>query len=117
MYVESVPNRNSPPAFPVRESYRDAGKVNERTLANLSQWPPQHWSRTGTLALGAVDEDELYAATDWLLTRQQRIERGLARRHLEDGALVLCDLTSVYLEGRSCPLARRGHSRDGRKAS
>ena len=57
-----------------------------------------------------MDEDELYAAMDWLLTRQQRIERGLARRHLQDGALVLYDLTSVYLEGRSCPLARRGHS-------
>ncbi len=45
----------------------------------------------------------------------ERIEKGLARRHLNDGALVLYDLTSVYLEGRRCPLAKRGYSRDGKK--
>ena len=69
-----------------------------------------------TLGLGAVDEDQLYAAMDWLLKRQERIEQALARRHLKEGALVLYDLTSVYLEGACLPAGpRRGHSRDGRK--
>ena len=72
-------------------------------------------SLADTLGLGAVNEDDLYAAMDWLLQRQERIERALARRHLEEGALVLYDLTSVYLEGRKCPLAKRGHSRDGKR--
>ena len=66
-------------------------------------------------ALGEVDEDELYEAMDWLLKRQPRIERGLAERHLEDGALVLYDVTSTWLEGRCCPLARHGYSRDGKR--
>ena len=194
-----MPNRHSPPAILLRESYRDRGKVKKRTLANLSQWPPAlieglrtllkggraiahppdafdivrshphghvaavlgtlkalrldrliarqdcperqrvlaliatrilapgsklataRGLRTATvrdslaeaLALGAVDEDDLYAAMDWLLTRQERIERTLAERRLKDGALVLYDLTSVYLEGRACPLAQRGYARDG----
>ncbi len=201
MYIESVPNRNSPPAILLRESYRDAGKVKKRTLANLSHWPPAlieglrtllkgghavaHPAETftitrsqphghvaavlgtlkdlrldrliarqdsperqrvlalliarllhpgsklatarglaaatardslaDTLALGDVNEDDLYAAMDWLLNRQDRIERGLAQRHLQDGALVLYDLTSVYLEGQACPLARRGYLREGKK--
>ena len=201
MYVESVPNRGSPPAILLREGWREDGKVKKRTLANLSKWPPAlvegfrillkggsavarladafdivrsrphghvaavlgtlrslrldrlvasrrsperdrvvamvvervlepasklatarglaeataRDSLAETLGLGAVDEDDLYAAMDWLLERQERIERALARRHLGDGALVLYDLTSVYLEGRKCPLARRGHSRDGKK--
>ena len=199
MYIESVPNRNSPPAILLRESYRDGGKVKKRTLANLSQWPPAlieglrtllkggHASArpsdaftivrsqphghvaavlgtlkalrldrliarqdsperqralaliiarilhpgsklatarglTGagtsladTLGLGPLNEDDLYAAMDWLLTRQDRIERTLAERHLKDGALVLYDLTSVYLEGQACPLARRGYSREGKR--
>ena len=201
MYIESVPNRNSPPAVLLRESYRLGGKVKKRTLANLSKWPPAlveglrtllkggtavarvddafdilrsrpHGhvgavlgtlkrlrldrliarqrsperdrvlalivarvlapgsklatarnlaeatagdSLANTLGLGAVDEDDLYAAMDWLGPRQRRIERALARRHLKEGALVLYDLTSVYLEGRKCPLARRGHSRDGKR--
>ena len=72
-------------------------------------------SLADTLGLGAVHEDDLYAAMDWLLPRQARIERALARRHLKEGALVLYDLTSVYLEGRKCPLGRRGHSRDGQR--
>ena len=200
MYVETVPNRNSPPAILLREGWREGGKVRKRTLANLSKWPPAKVdalrrvlkneplvgreeafdivrsrphghvaavlgtlrklrlerlvapqrsperdravamivarvlepgsklaaarnlaaatagdSLADALGLGAVDEDDLYAAMDWLLERQDRIERTLARRHLEAGALVLYDLTSVYLEGRKCPLARRGHSRDGKK--
>ena len=200
-YIESVPNRNSPPAVLLRESYRLHGKVKKRTLANLSKWPPAlveglrillkggtavarftdafdivrsrphgavaavlgtlrqlrverliaaqrspqrdrvvamivarvldpgsklatarglaeataRDSLADTLGLGAVDEDDLYAAMDWLGERQGRIERTLARRHLESGALVLYDLTSVYLEGRHCPLAKRGHSREGKR--
>ena len=200
MYIETVPNRNSPPAILLREGWREDGKVKKRTLANLSKWPqpkidtlrrllkneplvgrgeafdivrsrphghvaavlgtlkrlgldrliaasgsPERDravalivarvlcpgsklatarnlaeatagdSLAGVLGLGAVDEDDLYAAMDWLLQRQVRIERALARRHLADGALVLYDLTSVYLEGRKCPLAQRGHSRDGKR--
>ena len=67
------------------------------------------------LGIESVDEDELYAAMDWLLERQGTIEKRLARRHLSDGALVLYDLTSTYFEGRCCPLAKRGYSRDGRR--
>ena len=63
----------------------------------------------------AVDEDELYEAMDWLLERQSRIEKALARRHLSEASLVLYDLTSTYFEGRRCPLARIGYSRDGKK--
>ena len=200
MYIEIVPNRNSPPAILLREGWREGGKVRKRTLANLSKWPQEKVdalrrvlkdeplvgreeafdivrsrphghvaavlgtlrqlgldrligarrsperdrvlamivarvldpgsklatarnlaaataanSLADTLGMDPVDEDDLYAAMDWLLQRQARIERALARRHLEEGALVLYDLTSVYLEGRKCPLARRGHSRDGRR--
>jgi Transposase DDE domain len=67
------------------------------------------------LALEAVDEAALYAAMDWLLARQGRIERALARRHLHDGAVVLYDLSSSYFEGHCCALAQRGYSRDGRR--
>ena len=201
MYIESVPNRNSPPAVLLRESYRLHGKVKKRTLANLSKCPPAlveglrillkggtavaklndafdivrsrphgavaavlgtlrqlrlerliaaqrsperdrvvamivarvldpgsklatarglaeataRDSLADTLGLGAVDEDDLYAAMDWLGERQGRIEQALARRHLESGALVLYDLTSVYLEGRRCALAQRGHSREAKR--
>jgi hypothetical protein len=67
------------------------------------------------LQLGRVKEGEAYEALDWLLEQQARIENGLARRHLEDGMLVLYDVSSSYFEGRCCPLARYGHSRDHRK--
>ncbi|MFC1526267.1 IS1634 family transposase [Candidatus Latescibacterota bacterium] len=66
------------------------------------------------LGLGRVEEDALYAAMDWLLPRQARIEDELARRHL-DHTLILYDVTSSYFEGRTCPLAKRGHNRDGKK--
>ena len=201
MYIESVPNRSSPPAILLRESYRDAGKVRKRTLANLSKWPshlveglrvllkggtavanlttafdilrsrphghvaavlgtlrklrldrliasaasPEReraialivarilapGSKLATarglaadtardslaeeLGIDTVDEDELYAAMDWLLERQGVIEQRLAKRHLSDGALVLYDLSSSYFEGRCCPLAKRGYSRDGKR--
>lgn len=67
------------------------------------------------LELGGVDEDELYAAMDWLLARQDKIETALMQRHLGAGSLVFCDVTSTYFEGRTCPLALRGHSRDGKR--
>ena len=199
MYVEAVPNRNSPPAILLREGWREGRKTRKRTLANLSHWPPAqverlrrvlkgetlvspsealHLSRSlphghvaavlGTLhrlgldklldrkrhrprdlalamiiarviepqsklatargfhpatassSLGEVldlntaDEDDLYEAMDWLQPRQQRIENALAKRHLSEGSLVLYDLTSTYFEGRKCPLAQFGHSRDER---
>jgi hypothetical protein len=66
------------------------------------------------LSLGEVAETELLGAMDWLLDRQQRVENALARRHLSDGGFVLYDLSSSYVEGRCCPLAALGHSRDGK---
>jgi hypothetical protein len=74
----------------------------------------------GQSTLGSISgvegasEDELYGAMDWLLARQPRVERALAARHLGAGSLVLYDLTSTYVEGSCCPLARHGHSRDHR---
>ena len=67
------------------------------------------------LGVEDADEDELYAAMDWLVERQQAIERRLANTHLAEGSLVLYDLTSTYFEGRTCPLARHGYSRDGKR--
>ena len=69
------------------------------------------------LAVNDADEDDLYRAMDWLLDRQQRIEERLARRHLNDGELVLYDVSSSYFEGRSCELARLGYSRDQKRGS
>ena len=205
MYIETVPNRSSPPAILLRESYRDGGRVRKRTLLNLSHWPAEHVeglrgvlkggvvlppgeqpfaverslphghvaavlgatraigldtiigprnaeesnrprdlvlamivsriiapaSKLATakaldpvtaasslgveLALSDVSEDELYAALDFLLERQGAIETALAKRHLKGGTLVLYDVSSSYVEGRCCPLARRGYSRDGKK--
>ena len=201
MYIESVPNRNSPPAVLLRESYRDGVKIKKRTIANLSDWPSelveglrtllkggtatpadQHSiivrralphghvaavlgtlrdigldrilgptgnrprdlviamivarliapaSKLATarmldpataasslgdvLGLGEVDEDDLYAAIDWLGERQPAIEKALARKHLRDGTLVLYDVSSSYLEGRCCELAKLGYNRDGKK--
>ena len=205
MYVEVIPNRSSPPAILLRESYRDGDKIRKRTLANLSSWPaakiealrrvlrndpvaapmdPQRLrvvrsfphghvaaalgllgklrldrilSQSGrqparqvaltiamivarlidpasklatarsldgetatcslseVLELGRVDEQELYAALDWLVEQQERIEQALARRHLREGTLVLYDVTSTYFEGRTCPLARLGFNRDRRR--
>ncbi len=66
------------------------------------------------LGVEGADEDDLYAAMDWLLERQQRIEDRLAARHLADGEMVLYDVSSSYFEGRTCPLAKLGYSRDGK---
>lgn len=67
------------------------------------------------LGVSGTTAEQLYEAMDWLLSRQERIEDALARRHLSAGTLVLYDVTSTYFEGRCCPLARRGHPHDGRK--
>ena len=200
MYIESVPNRSSPPAILLRESYREHGKVKKRTLANLSKWPAHlveglrvllkggfvvtsfsdafdilrsqphghvaavrafaakigldrllgsrsrrrdlalalilsrvlapasklatarglhpdtlRDSLADVLGLDEVNENDLYGAMDWLRERQDAIEQRLASQHLAEGSLVLCDLTSSYVEGRCCPLAKRGYSRDGKR--
>jgi len=207
MYIEAVPNRNSPPAVLLRESYRsEDGKVKKRTIANLSALDPQiiaglkvllkggsaseqaleeqfevertlaHGhvavalgqfrklgmfallgrgrseersicaalivsrlldpcsklslsrqlsceSATNTLAeeLGLnerVSEKDFYSAMAWLLSRQERIERTLAKQYLgSSGKPVLYDLTSTYYEGSTCVLAQRGYSRDGKKGT
>jgi transposase len=82
-------------------------------LATTRQW------HTTTLAeelsVQDADEDDLYEAMDWLLERKQRIENKLAKRHLSEGCTVLYDVSSSYYWGRTCPLARFGHDRDGRK--
>jgi transposase len=77
----------------------------------------QLWDTTSlgqTLGVSNADEDDLYAAMDWLLARQAAIEQRLAKRHLEPGGIALYDLTSTYMEGEQCPLAKRGYSRDGK---
>ena len=200
MYVVKVPNRGSPPAILLRESYREAGKVKNRTLANLSSWPEakvdaltrvlkgqpppaadldgafeitrslphghvaavlgtarqlgleelidpapsRHRDLVVAMAvaqviapdsklaiarglredtaatslgevlhLGGCDEDDLYAAMDYLHARQDTIQDALAARHLAGGALVLYDVSSAAFEGRTCPLGAIGHPKDG----
>src|ERR1700761_874729 len=201
MYVATIPNRGSPPAVLLRESYREAGKTKNRTLANLSDWPSERIElfravlrgdklapigsngfqirrplphghvlaalttarRIGlddllprrapqrrrdlalalivarlldpaaklatarmldtatashslgeTLGLGSVTAREIYTTLDWLGREQAVIKTTPPRRHLRNGMLVLYDVTSPYLEGRCCPLARHGYSRDSR---
>ena len=196
MYVETVPNRNSPPAILLREGRREGKKVHKRTLANLTHWPKDKierlrrvlkneplvhpdqlfvierslphghvellleairqlklpalidprpspkrdrvlamilqrllypasklattrlWHSTTLaeeLSLEDTDEDDLYEAMDWLLERQDRIERKLAKRHLAEGDPVLYDVSSSYYEGQTCPLMQFGHNRDGKR--
>jgi len=201
MYVTRVPNRGSPPAVLLRESYREDGKVRTRTLANLSRWPEHKVDKlaralkgvpaerdlgeafeitrslphghvaavlgtaralgieelidparsrrrdlvtamlvaqviapdsklatarglrteTAASSLGQLpsvtgcDEDDLYAAMDWVLERKDAIENALAARHLTNGTLVLYDVSSAAFEGRTCPLGAIGHPRDGVK--
>jgi transposase len=67
------------------------------------------------LGVAGADEDELYLAMDWLAERQDRVQERLARRHLSDGEMVLYDVSSSYFEGRTCPLAKLGYSRDGKR--
>jgi hypothetical protein len=90
-----------------------------RAVAPASKLATTHWWADTTLGpdLGVEDAgtDEVYAAMDWLLSRQDAIEKKLAARHLEAGGLALFDLSSAWLEGHSCPLGAFGHSRDGKK--
>jgi hypothetical protein len=93
--------------------------VASRVVSPHTKLATTRWWQKRTIAedLGVRDasEDDLYAAMDWLLDRQERIERKLAARHLKDGGLVLYDLSSSYFEGTTCPLAKRGHNRDGKR--
>jgi hypothetical protein len=93
--------------------------VAARILRPSSKLATTRWWHLTTLpeSLGVEDasEDDLYAAMDWLLERQKGIEKKLAARHLEEGGLALFDLTSSYFEGTHCPLAARGHNRDGKR--
>ena len=104
---------------PSRERELVAAMVAARVLAPQTKLATTRWWQTTTLAdefgVADADEDELYAAMDWLLARQERIEQKLAARHLADGGLVLYDLSSSYFEGTQCPLARLGYSRDGKR--
>ena len=106
---------------PSRERQLCLAMVVQRVVAPGSKLAMSRAFSQSTLAaevgVEGCDEDELYAALDWLLSRQQRIERALARRHLEEGTLVLYDVSSSSFEGRSCPLARRGYSRDGKRGT
>ncbi|MFQ5567510.1 MAG: IS1634 family transposase [Paracoccaceae bacterium] len=93
--------------------------IIERLIHPASKLATTRLWHTSTLAqeleLEEGDADDLYAAMDWLLERQGRIEHRLARRHLDDGAPVFYDVTSSYYEGRTCPLMRFGHNRDGKR--
>lgn len=97
------------------------GMIAARVLAPQSKLSTTRWWHTttlpGELGITEADEDELYAAMDWLLKRQKAIEKKLAHRHLTSGGLVLYDLSSSYFEGTHCPLAAIGHSRDGKKGT
>jgi transposase len=104
---------------PSRERDLVGAMVAARMIAPKTKLATTRWWHTTTLAenfrVADATEDELYAAMDWLLAGQDRIQKKLAARHLEQGGLVLYDLSSSYFEGTTCPLARRGYSRDGKK--
>jgi hypothetical protein len=106
---------------PCRERDLCVAMICQRVIAPASKLETVRALSQSTLAdelgVDGVDEDELYGALDWLLERQERIEDRLARRHLKDGELVLYDVSSSYFEGRSCPLAKLGYSRDGRRGT
>ena len=103
---------------PCRERELVLAMVAARIVEAAPKLATTRWWHTTTLAedcgVSAASEDDLYAAMDWLLARQDAIQKKLARRHLRDGGLVLYDLSSSYFEGSSCPLAKRGYSRDGK---
>ncbi len=93
--------------------------VTARILAPRTKLATTRWWHTSTLAqdlgVASATEDDLYSAMDWLLDRQEAIEKKLVARHLRDDSLVLYDLSSSYFEGEKCPLAKLGHNRDGKK--
>ncbi|HEY2937722.1 MAG TPA: IS1634 family transposase [Gaiellaceae bacterium] len=104
-----------------RERERALAMICQRVLAPGSKLACVRQLAQSTLAeeldVQGADADDLYAALDWLGERQSRIQERLARRHLEEGELVLYDVSSSYFEGRTCPLAARGYSRDRRRGS
>jgi len=101
------------------ERDRVCAMVAARVLSPHTKLATTRWWHTTTLAeeygVSQADEDDLYAAMDWLLERQGAIQKKLAARHLSEGALALYDLSSSYFEGSCCPLAKIGHSRDGKR--
>jgi transposase len=104
---------------PSRERELVLAMVAARIVAPHTKLATTRWWHTSTLAadFGVADanEDDLYAAMDWLLAHQDTIQKKLAARHLREGGLVLYDLSSSYFEGTTCPLAKLGHNRDGKK--
>lgn len=108
---------------------REPSRQRDLALAMICQRVLQPQSKLATaralerstlaseLGVEGADQDDLYQAMDWLLHRQGRIEERLARRHLRDGELVLYDVSSSYFEGRTCPLAQLGYSRDGKRGT
>jgi len=104
---------------PCPEAQLVAAMVAARVVCPHTKLATTRWWQSRTIAedLGVREatEDDLYVAMDWLLERQPHIERKLAARHLTEGGLVLYDLTSSYFEGTTCPLAKRGHNRDGKR--
>ena len=103
---------------PCRERELVLAMVASRIVAPHTKLATTRWWHTTTLAedfgVANANEDDLYAAMDWLLARQGAIQKKLAARHLSEGGLVLYDLSSSYFEGSTCPLAKLGYSRDGR---
>lgn len=93
--------------------------IASQVLEPNSKLAMTRWWHTTTIPrifeVEDADEDDLYSAMSWLLDRQGSIEKKLARRHLEDGSLVLYDLTSSYFEGNTCVLAKLGHNSDGKR--
>ena len=106
-------------ARPARERDLVCAMIAARIVAPHTKLATARWWHATTLAedfdVADADEDDLYAAMDWLLAHQDTIQKKLAARHLAEGGLVLYDLSSSYFEGSTCPLAKLGHSRDGRK--
>ncbi len=104
---------------PCRERDLAVAMIAARILEPQSKLATTRWwhvtTLPGILGVQNATEDELYSAMDWLLGRQERIEKKLAARHLREDGLVLYDLTSSYVEGTKCPLAALGHSRDEKK--
>src|SRR6516165_12092425 len=106
-------------AKPCRQRELVLAMVAARILAPNSKLATTRWWHTTTLAesckVSDATEDDLYEAMDWLLARQDHIQKKLAARHLKQDGLVLYDLSSSYFEGTTCPLARLGYNRDGKK--
>ena len=106
---------------PCAERDRVAAMVASRILFPATKLATTRLWHTNTLAedFGVTDatEDDLYRAMDWLLAGQDRIQKKLAARHLQEDSLVLYDLSSSYFEGSHCPLAKLGYSRDGKRGT